>query len=88
MRIVVHIDEHGNQNYLADGDVDFFIIDERAPRDRVYQMSDTRVPRRMITKLIGKSRIGRLGDMPGVEAEIRALVNGEPKPKPPPLKLV
>ena len=87
-RVVVHIDEFGNHGYLTDGDIDLFCIDERAPNDRVYQFSDRKVKRSEITKLMGKSRVGKLGDMPVTEAAIRALMDGKQPPPRPPLKVV
>ncbi len=37
--VVVHFDENGDQSYLVAGDerVRLYIIDERAPNDRVYE---------------------------------------------------
>lgn len=87
-RVVVHMDANGNLDFMADGDVDLFTVDERVPRDRVYQMSNHRVAPERIDELFGTSRIGRLGDMPVTEAAIRALLDGEPVPPKPPLTLV
>ena len=81
-RVVVQVDERGNQFYYADGDVDFLVIDERCPRDRVFALSSRQVPPAVIDELIGNDRIGRWGDMPGVEAAILAYLKGEPAPKP------
>jgi hypothetical protein len=81
IRVVVHIDHVGNENYMADGDVDFFVVDERAPRDRVFQLSNHIVHPQEITNVLGTSRVGRIGDMPGVEAEIAALIDGKPAPR-------
>jgi hypothetical protein len=36
----------------------------------------------VIDKLIGKDRIGRLGDIPGTEAAIRVFILGESAPQP------
>jgi hypothetical protein len=47
----------------ADGDIDFLVIDERCPRDRVYALSSHRVSPSKIDELIGESRIGRWGDI-------------------------
>lgn len=80
-RVVVHFDEDGNADYMADGPVDFYVVDERCPRDRVYKFTDPQVPEQKITEILGTSRVGMLGDMPGVEAEIKALVDGEPAPR-------
>jgi hypothetical protein len=81
-RVVVQIDERGDQFYYADGDVDLLVIDERCPRDRVFASSNHQVPPAVIDELIGNDRIGRWGDMPGTEAAILAYLNGEPAPKP------
>lgn len=36
--VIVHFDERGEQSYHVAGDsVQFFIVDERAPGDRVYE---------------------------------------------------
>jgi hypothetical protein len=81
-RVVVQIGERGDQYYYADGDVDFLVIDERCPRDRVFALSRHQVPPAVIDELIGNDRIGRWGDMPGTEAAILAYLKGEPAPKP------
>jgi hypothetical protein len=81
-RAVVQLDKRGNLFYYADGDIDFLVIDERYPRDRVYALSSHEVPPAVIDQLIGDDRIGRLCDMPGIEEGIRAYINGEPAPKP------
>jgi hypothetical protein len=81
-RAVVQIAPNGDLSYYADGDLDFLVIDERCPRDRVYALSKHRVARDVIDELIGKDRIGRLGDMPGTEAAIRAFLTCEPASKP------
>src|SRR3954471_19725591 len=81
-RVVVQYDERGNQFYYSDGYVDFLVIDERCPRDRVFALSSRQVPPAVIDELISNDRIGRWGDMPGVEAAIHAYLKGEPAPKP------
>jgi hypothetical protein len=80
-RLIVHIDTNGDLNYLSDGgEVELLIIDERCPRDRVYRHASHPTLNGVIDKLIGNSRIGELGDMPGTEAAIRAAMNGEESP--------
>lgn len=82
-RVVIHFYEPGWWTILSDGgEVEVICIDEAVPRDRVYQCSGHKADPGEIDALIGDSRVGKRGDMPGVEAEIRALLNGEPKPKP------
>jgi hypothetical protein len=81
-RAVVRVARNGDLFYYADGDIDFLVIDERCPRDRVFALSQHRVGPAVIDELIGSDRIGRWGDMPGTEAAILAFLNGEPAPKP------
>jgi hypothetical protein len=69
-------------SWTANGDVDFLVVDERTPRDRVYALSGHRVAPAVIDELIGNDRIGRQGDMPGTDEAIRAFILGEPAPKP------
>ena len=38
-RAVVQIDQRGDLSYYADGDIDYLVIDERCPRDRVFALS-------------------------------------------------
>jgi hypothetical protein len=81
-RAVVQIDRQGQLFYYADGDIDFLVVDERTPRDRVYALSRHRVAPAVIDELIGNDRIGRLGDMPGREEAIRTFVLGQSAPRP------
>lgn len=82
-RVVIRFDERGEMNVVSDGgEVDLLFIDERCPRDRVYLHGSHSVPDGVIDALIDGCRIGRLGDMPGAEAAVRAFRDGEPAPKP------
>lgn len=82
-RMVVRYDEHGNPEYHSDGaEIDLLIIDERCPRDRVYLHGSHAAEDGAIDALINGDRIGRLGDMPGAEAAVRAFMDGRPAPKP------
>jgi hypothetical protein len=54
---VVQIKENGDLDYLWSGAMDLFVIDERAPLDRVYQMS-IQSSRDQIAALIGDSPVG------------------------------
>lgn len=58
---IVHIAADGCPNYIFNGEVEFLIIDERAPHDRVYQMTEP-TPRALIAELIGHSPIGNCHD--------------------------
>jgi hypothetical protein len=78
----VQIDQHGDLHYYTDSDIDFLVVDERCPRDRVFALSDRQVAPAVIDELIGNDRIGRWGDMPGTEAAICAFILGESPPQP------
>jgi hypothetical protein len=58
-RAVVQIAPNGDLSYYADGDLDFLVIDERCPRDRVYALSQHKVAPAVIDELIGSDPIGR-----------------------------
>jgi hypothetical protein len=62
-RAVVQIAPNGDLSFYADGDLDFLVIDEGCPRDRVYALSQHKVAPAVIDELIGSDRIGRWGDM-------------------------
>lgn len=84
--IILHEDEQGFRTVYATGPVHVLSIDERQPRDRVYQMSLERggfeiISEARVLELIGDSRIGRFGDMPGKENAIAEAL-GFPKPHP------
>lgn len=75
---VAHFDADG-AHYSATPGVRFLTISERTLRDRVFQVSAL-ISHAEIDRLIGDSRIGRIGDMPGVEAAVRARLAGEAPP--------
>jgi len=81
-RAVVQIDRQGQLFYYVDGDIDFLVVDERTPRDRVYALSRHRVAPAVIDDLIGNDRIGQEGDMPVTEEAIRAFILGKSASKP------
>jgi hypothetical protein len=58
-RAVVQVARNGDLFYYADGDIDFLVIDERCPRDRVFALSQHRVAPAVIDELIGSDCIGR-----------------------------
>jgi hypothetical protein len=58
-RAVVRVARNGDLSYYADGDIDFLVIDERCPRDRVFALSQHKVAPAVIDALIGSDRIGR-----------------------------
>ena len=60
--VVLRFDENGEQTYHVIGDkIRFFIVDERAPHDRVYEWLD-RETADAITALLGEDRIGSKQD--------------------------
>jgi hypothetical protein len=82
-RVVVRFDVNGDLDYMSDGgEVELLIVDERCPRDRVYRLKNHPVSGGIIDKVLGSSRIGELGDMPGTEAAIHAAMSGDEAPKP------
>lgn len=78
--VVVHFDEHGSCDYLRTDGVRLLVIDEGHQNDRVYEVTGT-ITAEEVAGLVGRSRIGVLGDMPGAEAAIRAAFAGEPSPR-------
>jgi hypothetical protein len=54
---VVHVRKDGSMDFHLDGYVAFFIVDERVPHDRVYQMT-MRTPREQIAELLSASEFG------------------------------
>jgi hypothetical protein len=59
---IVHIGENGDIDYLLNGEaVMFLVVDERAPLDRVYQITK-QTPLETIAALLGDSPIGSRHD--------------------------
>jgi len=77
--VVLHIDESGESSFLASGDVRFFVIDDTAPHDRVYEILD-RVGRDEILAMIGDD-IGNQNDErhAAIEAVIAEAFDGKPR---------
>jgi hypothetical protein len=81
-RVVIQIVEGRDLHYYSDGGpVEILIIDETCPSDRVYRLSHHVADPGTIDNLIGDAHIGKLGDMPNVEQQIRDHVDGAGKPK-------
>lgn len=77
--IVIHqINEDGSQKYIINGNVRAFVIDERAPNDRVYELTDRSDPREIVT-ILGDSPIGHKGDVrhAAIENKILAHIEGK-----------
>lgn len=67
--VVLRFDENGEQTYHVIGDkIRFFIVDERAPHDRVYEWLD-REGADEIKTILGDDRIGSNQD--GRHAAVR-----------------
>jgi hypothetical protein len=81
-RVVIRFEDGWWTVHSDRGDVEIICIDEGCPRDRVYLCGNHKAADGEIDALIGDSRIGKKGDMPGTEAAIRAYLDGEPAPKP------
>ena len=54
---LIHISEEGVPYFYHNGDVDFIIVDERSPNDRVYLLTE-QPPIDDIERIIGISDIG------------------------------
>lgn len=60
--VVLRFDENGEQTYHVIGDkIRFFIVDDRAPHDRVYEWLD-RESADAIQAILGEDRIGSKQD--------------------------
>jgi hypothetical protein len=60
--VIVHFDEQGELNYHVQGDVRMFIVDERAPDDRVYEWTPRATPEAIGAMLGPDPDIGSSGD--------------------------
>lgn len=59
--VVVRYDDGGQVEFYAEGDVRLFVVDERAPTDRVYEIMD-RFARDQIREILGDDLIGHRFD--------------------------
>lgn len=76
--VIVRFDERGEQTYHVAGDsVAFFIVDERAPNDRVYEWLP-RDSKADISAIIGDSAIGSSQDArhEAVKNSVMAIIEG------------
>lgn len=80
--VVMHIDTDGSSSLLVCGaeGVRVFVIDERAPNDRVYEITG-RDTAEEINKAIGDSPIGNACDdrHEAIKNSIKAELDGRPK---------
>jgi hypothetical protein len=80
--VICHFDESGNESYHVFGDerVRLFIVDDRAPHDRVYEVT-SRAPTEEFRNLIAEGEtIGHSGDArhEAIKARIDAWQSGQP----------
>lgn len=76
---IVLFDAEGEQSYWATDGVRLLTIDERAPRDRVYEMN-ARITAGQVTALIGDDPIGNQHDErhAAIAARVNAAEDGKP----------
>ena len=77
--VVVHIAEDGAFRYLVHGEARLLIVDERAPHDRVYEITD-QVPAQEIANVLRDDAIGSRNDdrHEAISARILTFINGRP----------
>ncbi len=82
---VVHIKDDGSTDFLLCGDERFrlFVVDERAPNDRVYEMTQRDDPD-TVRAVLGNDPIGHRGDIrhAAIEARINEIIDGTPRLRP------
>jgi hypothetical protein len=74
---IVHFDEIGEQTYHIFGEARLLVIDERAPDDRVYEISG-KISAEELSDLIGDDPIGSASDdrHEAISARINARLDG------------
>ena len=75
---IARILDDGTYEYLFSGEVDFYVIDEQCPHDRVYQLTDE-APRDALDRLVGPEPIGHKDDARHVALQhrISAFLSGK-----------
>lgn len=80
--VIVRFDEKGDPDFIITGDapVRVFVIDERAPNDRVYELMN-RAAKEEAIEAIGDSEIGSNRDErhAAIAHKINALIDGKPR---------
>lgn len=78
--VVVRFDEAGGLDYHVAGDVRLFIVDERAPQDRVYEWTPKDTAEEVQT-ILGDSPIGSSADErhSAIAHTIEAMIDGRPR---------
>lgn len=81
--VVVQFDEAGEVNYHVYGDesVRLFIVDERAPHDRVFEWTRREAPTALREMIPDGADIGHSGDArhAAVEHAVNAYMEGRPR---------
>lgn len=81
--VVVHFDEYGEMNYHVYGDegVRLFIVDDRAPHDRVYEWTQRESPSALRDMIPEGVEIGHCNDArhAAIEHVVNAYVDGKPR---------
>lgn len=81
-KFVMHIDVNGSWRFFSDELIDFYIIDERSPNDRVYNYRSIRpLKTGDFERLVGDDPIGRLGDPGDLNDRIREVLFETTKPE-------
>ncbi len=73
--VLVHIDENGDVAYRLAGKCRLFVIDERTPNDRVYEVTTT-ISMQAINKIIADGEIGDQHDEQHQAVEAAILSKG------------
>lgn len=79
--VVVHYDKDGETSYFVTGDrVRLFVVDERAPNDRVYEFLSRDTPHG-IKEILKDDPIGSSQDdrHAGIKARIEEFIDGKPR---------
>ena len=77
---IVQFAADGEISFFAAGDVRFLVVDERAPNDRVYEITDRETPG-TIAAIIGDDEMHNKHDArhAAVAAKVLAYVEGRPR---------
>lgn len=81
-RVIIRFDISGDISYLVEqgSGIDLYIVDERAPNDRVYRWSSVAPPTE-IEVILGQVAIGHSGDVrhAAIAACVEEVLTGKPR---------
>lgn len=87
--VVVRFDKNGVASYFINGDVDVYVIDDRTPNDRIYEMTKRVSPDAVESMLVGPigffndGKFAALGDTPEeLAAYLKGIEDDERRAKP------